>query len=245
MAKKVLTQNLSEPLGGAKTAKVDICPGDGNLIIDGLTCGEPVLASGTLQYLENQELPARSVTTRDGQAELTLRAAGNVRQTWFRMPWAACNGATEWQVHLNPGVPSDITAHSDGGNVRLDLSGMTVTRVSADTGGGNVEVILPGSAANLNVIAKTGAGGVTVEVGKATTGSSRIDACSGAGNVAVRLPDGIAARIYATSGMGKVIVEPRFSQVDKTTYQSPDYEVAADRVEITVKSGAGNVMIHP
>ena len=41
--------------------------------------------------------------------------------------------------------------------------------------------------------------------------------------------------IHATSGLGKVIVDPRFSKTDKNTYQSPDYDSAANRVEITVQ----------
>ena len=162
MAKNVLTYNLSEPLNGATTAKVDINAGDGNLTIDRLTGGEQVLASGTLQYFENQGLPTRTLDSSNGQATLTLRGGGT-RRPWFRFPWAACNGATEWQIHLNPTVSSDITAHSDGGNVKLNLAGMAVTRVSADTGGGNMDVVLPDNAANLSVTAKTGAGNVTVE----------------------------------------------------------------------------------
>ena len=142
-------------------------------------------------------------------------------QPWFRFPWAACNGATEWQIHLNPTVSSDITAHSDGGNVKLDLAGMAITRVSADTGGGNMEVVLPDNAADLSVTAK-----------------------SGAGNVVVHLPSGIAARIHATSGLGKVIVDSWFSKIDKNTYQSPDYDGAANKVEITASSGAGNVSVN-
>lgn len=242
MAKKVLTQTLSEPLDGAKMAKVNIDPGDGNLTIDTLTGGEPVLVSGALQYLENQDLPIRSVTTSNGRATLTLKARSG-KQSWLRFPWAACNGATTWQVHLNPGLAADITAHSDGGNVRLDLANMQVTRVAADTGGGNVDLVLPARAADLNVTAKTGAGAVSVEIGH-LTGSNHIEASSGAGNVTVRLPGSLAARIQATSGMGKVIVDPGFIQVEKTTYQSPDYERASNRVELTLKSGAGNVIIN-
>jgi Cell wall-active antibiotics response LiaF, C-terminal len=220
MAKKVLTHNLSEPLNGATTAKVNINTGDGNLTIDRLTGGEQVLASGTLQYLENQGLPTRSVNTSDGQAALALRASGT-GQPWFRFPWQACNGATEWQIHLNPTVSSEITAHSDGGNVKLDLAGMAVTRVSADTGGGNMDVVLPEDAANLSVTAK-----------------------SGAGNVVVLVPSGIAARIHASTGLGKVIVDSRFNKIDGNTYQSSDFDSAANKVEITVKSGAGNVEVN-
>jgi Cell wall-active antibiotics response LiaF, C-terminal len=242
VANNVLTDNLSAPLGGAKTAMVDINTGSGNLTIDRLAGGEQVLASGTLQYLENQGVPARSVNTSNGQATLTLRGV-EARQPWFRFPWDACNGATDWQIHLNPTVSSDITARS-GGNVKLDLAGMVVTRLMADSGGGNLDVVLPDNAANLNVTAKTGGGNVTVEIGSSTTGSSTVNANSGAGNVVVRVPSGIAAKIHATAGLGKVIIDPRFSKIDKNTYQSPDYDSAANKVEITVNSGAGNVTVN-
>jgi predicted membrane protein len=220
MAKKVLTDNLSEPLNGATTARVDIHAGDGNLTIDRLTGGEQVLASGTLQYLENQGLPTRTLVSNNGQATLTLRGSQDVRPR-FRLPWAACNGATEWQIHLNPAVSSDITAHSNGGNVKLNMDGMIITRISADTGGGNIDIVLPGNAANISVHAKTGAG-----------------------NAAVSIPSGVAARIHATTGLGKTIVDPQFSQIDKNTYQSAGFDTTANKVDITLHSGAGNVSVN-
>ena len=39
-------------------------------------------------------------------------------------------------------------------------------------------------------------------------------------------------------------MDPRFSQMDGGTYQSPDYDDAANRVEVTVNSGAGNVTVN-
>jgi hypothetical protein len=239
----VLTDNLSQPLDGATAAKVDINTGAGNLTIGRLTGGEQGLASGTLQYLENQGVPSRSVNTSDGQASLKLRG-GDAGQSGFRFPWAACNTATEWQIQLNPNVQSDITAHSGGGNVRLNLGGMAVTRVSADTGGGNMDVVLPDNASGLNVKATTGAGNVTVDVGSGITGGNTVNANSGAGNVVVRVPRGVAARIHATAGLGKVAVDSQFSQIDGNTYQSRDYDGAANRVEITANSGAGNVSVN-
>lgn len=242
MANNLLIDKLSAPLGGAKTAKVDINTDIGNLAIDKLTGGEQVLASGTLEYFEKQGPPARSVSSDNGEAKLNLRG-GDIGRPWFRFPWDACNGAIEWQIHLNPKVSSDINARSGGGNVKLDLAGMTVTHLSADTGGGNIDVVLPDNAANLGVAARTGAGNVTVEIGSGTTGGSTVDANSGAGNVAVRVPSGIAAKIHATSGLGKVIVDPRFSKTNKNTYQSSDYDGAINKVEITLHSGAGNVSL--
>jgi hypothetical protein len=44
--------------------------------------------------------------------------------------------------------------------------------------------------------------------------------------------------------MGKVILDERFTKIDDTTYQTSGYESAADRLEITASSGAGNVSIN-
>jgi hypothetical protein len=241
--KKVLTHNLLEPLHGAKTAKFDINTGTGNLTIDRLNAGEGLLASGSLEFLDKQAPPAWTVDSRDNQAALTLKASGG-RQPGFHFPWQACNGETNWQIHLNPTVLSDITARSGGGNVRLDLAGMAITQVSADSGGGNMDVVLPDGAANLSVLARTGGGNVNVEIGNGTTGSNTVNATSGAGNVVIGVPSGVAAYIHASTGLGKVIVDSRFSQIDKNTYQSPDFDTATDKVEVTAKSGAGNVSIN-
>ena len=101
MAKNVLIDKLSEPLNGEMTAKIDIYAGDGNLMLDRHTGGEQVLASGVLQYFERQGLPKRTLVSSQGQAILTLRG-GRAGQPWFHFPWAACNGATDWQIHIRP-----------------------------------------------------------------------------------------------------------------------------------------------
>jgi hypothetical protein len=242
MAKNLLIDNISEPLNGVTNARIDIQARDGNLKVDRLTGGEQLLASGTLEYFESQGVPIRSLVSSTNQATLTLEE-GNTGRPWFRLPWATCNGATEWQIHLNPAVSSDITTHSGGGNVRLNLAGMAVTRVSAESGGGNLDVVLPDGAVDLSVTARTGAGNVIVDIGSDIRGSNVVNARSGAGNVVVRIPSGIAARIQAATGLGKALVDPSFSLAEKDTYQSPDYDSAANKVEITVKSGAGNVSV--
>lgn len=242
MAKKVLIQNLSEPLGSIHSVKYDIKTGTGNLTIDPLSSGDENLASGSLEYMEKQGPPAWSVDAKGSQATLTLNAKGG-RQAGFRLPWSGCNGETNWQIHLNPTVMTDVTASSGGGNVKVDLSGMKVCQVSADSGGGNLNMYLPDHAANLGVMARSGGGNVSVELGSDTSGNNKVTATSGAGNVTVRLPAGIAARIHASTGMGKLIMDPRFRQIDKNNFESPEYDNAADKVEITAKSGAGNVSV--
>jgi hypothetical protein len=240
---KILINNLSVPLNGATAAKIDLNAGSGNLMIDRLSNYENLLASGALQYTENLGVPARTLTTNNGQTTLTLTKS-NGAQTGFHLPWTACADDTEWQIHLNPTVPSYVVAYNGGGNVKLDLSGMTITQVMADSGGGNVDLVLPETITNLNVTAKTGAGNVSIELGNAMTGSNTINAKSGAGNVTIKVSNGIVARIHTSVGMGKVVVDTQFNKIDDNTYQSVDYESAANKVEITATSGAGNVTVN-
>lgn len=104
-----------------------------------------------------------------------------------------------------------------------------------------MEISLPENAANLDLSAKTGAGKVTIRVGNNITGSNTIAASSGAGEVTVLVPTGVLARIKVTQG--NVIVDPAFTKIDETTYETTGYQSAADKVEITVGSGAGKVNI--
>lgn len=217
----VLTQNQFQPLVDVSAARIVIDPGDGNLTVDTVTADETILANASLQYLENQGLPIWSLETSDDQTVLSLKANTGGTQPWIRLPWQACNGATDWLVHLNPAVVTDVDVQSDGGNISLDLTGMHIRSVSADTGGGNV----------------------TVVIGGGQTGTSTVQASSGAGNVEVHVPKGTAVRVHATTGLGQIIVDSRFTKEDDNTYQTNDFESATDRIEITLESGAGNASV--
>jgi predicted membrane protein len=140
-------------------------------------------------------------------------------------------------------VLSDIRAHSGGGNIQLDLNEMAVQSISADTGGGNVDLSLPADVKNIQVSARSGGGNVTVKIGRNTTGECKVEVGSGAGNVSAILPNEIPALIHAASGLGKVIIDSRFEMIGDKEYQSPDFEQAESRIELTIQSGAGNVEV--
>ncbi len=216
---QVLAAEVREPLNGATAAAFDIDVGMGNLAIDTLSGGETMLATGALEYLERQGPPTQSVDMSNGRATLTVKSQGMGKPT-FRLPWAACNQAFAWSLHLNRDVRAELTARSGGGNIKLHLEGMKLSRLSAQTGGGNVEVTLPDGGSDVAVVLRTGAGNVNVSV-----------------------PEDAAVRVRATSGLGKVIVDPQWIKMDDQTYQSPDYEGAASKYDITAQSGAGNVVI--
>lgn len=59
----------------------------------------------------------------------------------------------------------------------------------------------------------------------------------------IHVPDGVATRICASGGASDISVDPpRFLRVGDV-YQSPDYETAADKVEIKAEIGAGAIRV--
>lgn len=219
MSKKLLTYNLAQPLDGVARVNLNINPNYSNLIMDGANKNALLLASGSLEYFEGNSPPDGSIQRTNAHSTLTITSKEKARGG-FRLPWSACNGATSWLVHLNPLVQYQISVEAGGGNVKLDLKDLVINEIAVENGGGNIEVHLPEVEGNLSVMARTGAG-----------------------NVDLQLPTGMAVRLHATSGLGKVLVSPRFVRIDSIAYQTADFETAASKIEINAKSGAGNVCI--
>jgi hypothetical protein len=57
------------------------------------------------------------------------------------------------------------------------------------------------------------------------------------------MPGDVEAKIIASSGLGVVSMDPKFTKIAEKTYQSTGYETALHKVEIQASTGAGNVMV--
>lgn len=235
-------QELAEPLNAVHTSSLDLDLAEGNLAIDRLTGGEPLLAGGTMEYYEDGAMPTRTLTSMGGHASLALSVGSDPRRRW-RPPWDACSAENDWLLHLNPSVAYEIAANTGGGNLDLDLSGLLVNRITAETGGGNAEIRLPNDAVNLSAAVKTGAGKIVVEIGRGTKGRNHVTLENGAGSAEILVPAGLAVKLAGTSGMGIIVVDPALLQTGKGTYQSADYDDNANRVTIEVSNGAGTVKV--
>jgi hypothetical protein len=65
-----------------------------------------------------------------------------------------------------------------------------------------------------------------------------------AASVNVRVPEATAGRIRVKEGVTSVNVDTnRFPQLDSGIYQSPGFETAANRAEITVEAGLGSISV--
>jgi Putative adhesin len=88
-------------------------------------------------------------------------------------------------IHGTAITSARVTAHSGGGDVEIVFT-QVPRDVHVDTGGGNVTIIVPPGSAQYHVTASTGGGNVTESVPINTSSPNVITATSGGGDVTIR-----------------------------------------------------------
>jgi hypothetical protein len=215
-AGNLATSTLNAPLSGATSASVTLDIGSVNLNMDS-SANAGSLASGTLEYNQGRNAPQQSVSNDNGQAALTLRQgdSGFDIGSWFgeaRTP--------EWNIHLNPNVPTTFKANLGTGNSRIDLSESQVNTVNVESGTGNGTVFFP-----------VNAGHVTGTIN------------GGVGNLSLIVPDGVEARIDVSSGIGNINMDDRFTKQSDNVYVTKGYNDAKNKLDLTLHVGIGNVEV--
>ncbi len=205
--------NDSLPLDGAASAQIKFQHGAGKLYV--YAANEPsVLFTGTFGGGVDKQV-------RRNGSELNVTLHTEVQDwTQWMGPWSWWGGpgALDWTVGLNPTIPLALTFETGASQTTLNLSTLRVTALNLKTGASATEITMPAQA------------GLT---------RARIE--SGAASVKVRIPDGVAARIYGKMGLGALDVDQRRFPSRAGAYESSDFATAANRVELSVEGGVGSV----
>ncbi len=134
------------------------------------------------------------------------------------MPWTW--GAREWDFGLSREIAWQLHFEMGASDMQVDLTNLKVTDLEVDTGASNTKIILPANA-----------------------GHTHVDLDGGAASIVFEVPEGVAARIQVDSGLAAIdINRDRFPRVGNY-YKSPDYETAANKVDINIDFGAGSLSI--
>jgi hypothetical protein len=123
-----------------------------------------------------------------------------------------------WDLTVSDRVPVELNVDSGVGRSRLDLRGLELTGLHVNGGVGEVVVTLP----------ETGGYSASFDLG---VGATRI-----------RIPEGVAASIRIDNGIGSVNVNGDFVRSGER-YQTPGFDQARDRVEMTVDGGIGAITV--
>ena len=210
---EVSTVEISQSLQGADAADVDIRFGAGQLRLEALPESSQ-LVEGQIE-LRDGEQASPTFEMRDGTAYFALRSEDPAVIPALGQ-WES--NAT-WELGLNRDVPTALAVSTGAGEAKLDLSQLNLERLKVETGVGSTQLYLP----------RRGRLSATVD--------------TGVGELDIIIPTGMAARIRVDRGLGSIEVRDKDYRQEEDVYVSPDFEGAADRVDLEIDAGIGKVIV--
>lgn len=125
-----------------------------------------------------------------------------------------------WRFQLSQEVPVTLKVETGASQLDMDLTNVLASHIELETGASNSNVTMP------------------------ARGVSLLDLEAGAASINVTIPQGVAGRIRIKEGLTSLSVDKdRFPQIDSRLYQSPDFDTAANRAEVSVEAGLGSITI--
>jgi LiaI-LiaF-like transmembrane region len=199
-----------------------------NVALEGATRGQVRLSHGAGRLLISAGATEGDLVEGefDGGVDLRTRRLddlleADLRSTvrgWSRWDWGG--RGLEWIVHLNRQVPLVLRLETGASESNLDLSELLVSDLNIQSGASSTELNLPAHAVY-----------------------TRVKISGGAASFKVRVPPGVAASIRFSGGIASLNVDRgRFPQ-SGNLYQSPDYAIAENKVELFIEVGAASVEI--
>ena len=155
-------------------------------------------------------------TRKDGDLiDLRMRVA----DPGFPVFWGS-GSPLDWTVNLSAEIPLELEMETGANDARIDLSGLRVTGLRVRSGASSTDITLPANA-----------------------GFTRVDIGTGAASVNLHVPSGVAARVGVRGSLSSIHVDSnRFPRLGDS-YQSADYDTAANKVDINVDMGVGSLSV--
>ncbi len=203
------SENISVPLGDAKSVNAQVVMGVGKLNLEG---GSEDLMDANFIYNLASWKPEVSYTITDGVGALRVSQPSGGSKSFSK------DVRYEWNISLNNDVPINLRTLLGAGDGNLRLGGMSLTGLEVQSGAGNVTLDLSGVLKrDLNASIEAGIGDLTIIVPQYT--GTMINASQGIGSIEVgsglKSLDGvyindaygktaITLRINVRSGIGKI-----------------------------------------
>ena len=129
-----------------------------------------------------------------------------------------------WTVGLNPNIPLALDMELGASKNVLDLHDLQVKNLRLQTGASATVLTMPARAGEVHGVIR-----------------------SGAASVEIHVPENVSARIHMSGGLASHQVDmarfPRLGSDNTGDYASPDYEVAANKVDLDIETGLGSVSV--
>jgi len=208
-----VTKSYAEPLGDIKRAQIDVDFTAGFVTIGSLPSGSPNFVEATSEVDNVEESMNVDFHRQGSEGRLYLRTD--------RVDWRLWGeGRIGWEVNFTRSIPLALNIKSAASNMELDLSKLKVTELRLDVDAGNYRVTVPSSA-----------------------GTTNIEVEADVANMEVNIPDGVAARIQADTGLGAFIVDTTRFPKQGDYYISDNFDTAQNRVYLEIDCDVGRVQV--
>ncbi len=236
------------PMTGVQSARVNVHFSVGKAFVQAADAATGNLFEAHLKHVGeiefNEEGDAPKIITLK-QQEKPEFSAGPF-QRGFRA--LANRDDLEWNVSLAPGVPLSLEIDGGVGPTSLDLTGLSIRSVDADTGVGTLNLVLPQQDEKITVEVDGGVGQTKVFVPDNANVDMDIDA--GVGATEITVPPNAALQIKASGGLGSVSVPKSLQRMDKPEFmemggvwQSPGFDLAERKIIIRYDGGVGQLTV--
>jgi Domain of unknown function (DUF5668)/Cell wall-active antibiotics response 4TMS YvqF len=183
----VTSETISQPLGVARRADVDIGMSAGRLIVGPLAESDNLIEGMIAKGSGEQVLRDFAISGDNATFKLRSQAA------WVFPVRERRGERVEWSLLLNRDIPLRLHIDNGAGQATLDLARLQVADLDVNTGVGQTTLTLP-------------------QQGQV---QARIN--GGIGETVVIIPAGMAARIEATTGLGQVNVVGNYQRDGKVS----------------------------
>lgn len=156
-----------------------------------------------------------SVNRSDGSADLDI-SNHDFSSDFF----LTTNDRATWNVSLSPSPDMFLDMDAGATEMRLDLTHLKVNGLSIDAGAADIEIVMPADAGHVDA-----------------------DIDIGAANLLIIIPEGVGARIDADTAAGSLSIDQGRFPKQGYIYVSPDFNVLANKIDLTIDSGASSVEI--
>ena len=140
-------------------------------------------------------------------------------KTFLDIPFIGPRNQLEWDVALNASVPISLDLNLGANKANLDLRDLNITNIDLDTGASETKLFLP------------------------SRGRFTADLDLGAASLEVVIPEGLSARIRASLGAAELKIDKERFPLNGNFYQSPDFETAANTVDMIIDGGAATIKV--
>jgi hypothetical protein len=193
---ETLTERFFEPVGQATSAYVNLKFASEPVSVNALSDSANLIDATLVHY---GKIDFRASGTTEKNITLSKIFTTNEIFTGFWDP------QVKWTIGLSPKVPMELTIDGASGSIDMDLSGLQLTKFSADTGSGSIDLTLPSGTAYTASVS-SGSGSVNIRLLDKTSVTLKLN--SGSGSVNISLPRNAAVRVEVrSSGSGSVNVD--------------------------------------